>query len=423
MITSKEMRHIKQPIRYVGGEVNQIIKNSNNKTKVALCYPGVYEDGIIDYEMNMIYQNLNMIDNVSCTRCYAPMQDFEELLKRKQIKLYSLENREELINMDYLIFVIDDVLRYTTVLNMIDIAGIKLKKENRDSGSFPKIVIFSTNINNIKLMEPFIDLFYYNKDLYQNINNLAKLFCNGIIVKDYGDMIVPSMKIENYTIILDVGRENKEECLCKIEKGIIKQGIKKVSLTGIDYEKEQSLCELLYYIKTNSDDIRIVPYGIDFSKFSLEAIEFLKHFFEKTTMNFKLELRTIVIKEEKKEFIEKIKKIFNAGWNSINIEFCIGTPGETYEDMDEFFNILEEIINIYSMNKAKDKLNITAKLEDYIPERGEEIASFNKLEIKKKYIQDRKIDDILKIKIQPEEKQLIKTLLSTRRCKSIKCDL
>ena len=56
-LDSIKLQNINKPARYIGSEVNQVIKSSNIKNSVVLCYLNVYEKAMSNYYMNLIYNN------------------------------------------------------------------------------------------------------------------------------------------------------------------------------------------------------------------------------------------------------------------------------------------------------------------------------------------------------------------------------
>ena len=99
-------KNINKPARYVGGEVNQIIKDKKKiKCNAVLCYPNIYEKAMSSNLVNVLYTNINEIDGVYCKRSFAPDIDFEKLLKENKCSLYSLEDFESIKYSDVIIFV------------------------------------------------------------------------------------------------------------------------------------------------------------------------------------------------------------------------------------------------------------------------------------------------------------------------------
>ncbi len=122
---------VEKPGRYIGGEVNEIIKDKTGKTRVAFCFPDTYEIGMSNLGMKILYGVLNEMENVWCERVFAPWPDMAELLKTNQIPLYALESGEAIKDFDFCAFTMQYELCYTNVLYMLDLAGIPYYAKDR----------------------------------------------------------------------------------------------------------------------------------------------------------------------------------------------------------------------------------------------------------------------------------------------------
>jgi radical SAM family uncharacterized protein len=124
---------VRTPSRYIGGEVNQIKKNLDVcDLKVALCFPDVYEIGMSHTGMAIVYEVLNRLPNVAAERVFLPWLDAQEVMKQKNIPLYTLESKAKVADFDILGFSLTNELCYTSALNAIDLAGIPLRSKDRN---------------------------------------------------------------------------------------------------------------------------------------------------------------------------------------------------------------------------------------------------------------------------------------------------
>ncbi len=88
---------VRRPGRYIGGEINQIKKDlSQCELTVALCFPDIYEVGMSNSGIAIIYDVLNSIDGVAAERVFSPWVDAEKVLREKKIPLFSLESKVSL---------------------------------------------------------------------------------------------------------------------------------------------------------------------------------------------------------------------------------------------------------------------------------------------------------------------------------------
>ncbi len=150
---------VRSPSRYIGGEVNQIKKDlSQCELSLALCFPDIYEIGMSNSGIAIIYDVLNGLDGVVAERVFAPWIDAEKVLREKGIPLFSLESKASLKSFDIVGFSLSSELCYTNVLNMLDLGGIDVRSCNR-SDNDPLIIAGGSMASCGEPLAEFIDLF------------------------------------------------------------------------------------------------------------------------------------------------------------------------------------------------------------------------------------------------------------------------
>ena len=150
---------VQKPARYTGGEYNQIIKDLQSvDLRMALCFPDVYEIGMSNLGMRILYSTINSMKNVWCERVFAPWDDMEQEMRGAGIPLYALESGDPLSKFDALGFSLGYEMAYTTVLNMLDLGGIPLRAEDRRE-LLPLIFAGGSSCCNPEPMAQFMDLF------------------------------------------------------------------------------------------------------------------------------------------------------------------------------------------------------------------------------------------------------------------------
>ncbi|MFC1574375.1 B12-binding domain-containing radical SAM protein, partial [Candidatus Latescibacterota bacterium] len=123
---------VARPARYVGGELNMIKKEPEaGTTTVCLAFPDIYDIGQSYIGFYILYNILNKRRNTQCERTFAPWTDMEEIMREASVPLWSLESFRPLSSFDVLGFTLQYELHYTTVLNMLDLAGIPLQSNER----------------------------------------------------------------------------------------------------------------------------------------------------------------------------------------------------------------------------------------------------------------------------------------------------
>ncbi|HUW70783.1 MAG TPA: DUF2344 domain-containing protein [bacterium] len=120
-----ELARIQKPARYLGGENGSILKPEAN-LRIALCFPDMYEIGMANNAMRILYASLNALDGVSCERVFSVAPDYEALLRKSNTPLYSLESGTPIGDFDIVAFTVGYELAATNILGILDLAGIAL---------------------------------------------------------------------------------------------------------------------------------------------------------------------------------------------------------------------------------------------------------------------------------------------------------
>ena len=131
-ITDDILCKVEKPSRYVGGELNQVIKNPEDvNIRFAFCFPDVYEVGMSHLGTRILYHTINERKDTYCERVFTPWPDMEGLMRENNIKLFSLETKTSLDKFDMLGFTLQYEMSYTNILNMLDMSGITIRASER----------------------------------------------------------------------------------------------------------------------------------------------------------------------------------------------------------------------------------------------------------------------------------------------------
>ncbi|MDV4149973.1 TIGR03960 family B12-binding radical SAM protein [Clostridium sp. AL.422] len=131
-ITDHILYKVEKPSRYVGGELNQVVKNPNDvDIRFAFCFPDVYEVGMSHLGTRILYHTINERKDTYCERVFAPWPDMEAELRKNEIPLMTLETKDPLTDFDILGFTLQYEMSYTNILNMLDMAGITYRASER----------------------------------------------------------------------------------------------------------------------------------------------------------------------------------------------------------------------------------------------------------------------------------------------------
>ena len=146
--------------RYIGGEVNSVMKDPKEvTTRVAFCFPDVYEIGISNLGMMLLYNMFNKRPDVWCERVYSPWLDLDKLMREQNIPLFALESQDPVRDFDFLCITLGYEMCYTNVLQTLDLSQIPLKAADRDE-SCPIVIGGGACAYNPEPLAAFFDLFY-----------------------------------------------------------------------------------------------------------------------------------------------------------------------------------------------------------------------------------------------------------------------
>ena len=157
------LRAVRKPGRYTGGERNSIDKGADFLTDgqgprvtAALCFPDLYEIGMSNLAIQILYAILNRDPDTFCQRCFAPDLDMREILKSRGMPLTTLERGQPLSEFDLVGFSLHYELAYTAVLDMLDLGGIPLWAQDRGEDD-PLVIAGGPITCNLEPMAPFFD--------------------------------------------------------------------------------------------------------------------------------------------------------------------------------------------------------------------------------------------------------------------------
>ena len=166
---------VQKPARYTGGEYNQIIKDKADiNIRVAFCFPDTYEIGMSNLGMGILYSTMNELPYVWCERVFAPWGDMYDEMKAANIPLYALESGDPISEHDVIAFSIGYEMAYSTVLDMIDMAGLPIHSTERTE-LLPLVIAGGTAALNPEPMADFIDIFLLGEGEEMNNELLALL--------------------------------------------------------------------------------------------------------------------------------------------------------------------------------------------------------------------------------------------------------
>jgi radical SAM family uncharacterized protein len=169
---------VQKPGRYVGGELNSVVKDWDKiSTRVAFVFPDIYDIGVSNVGLKILYDQVNQREDALAERAYAPWLDMEALMREHGIPLYTLESKRPLACFDLIGFSLPYETLYTNALNVLDLAGIPVRSADRDE-THPLIIAGGHSTMNPEPMHAFIDAFVIGEGeevIHDIINMLQKV--------------------------------------------------------------------------------------------------------------------------------------------------------------------------------------------------------------------------------------------------------
>lgn len=152
------LKTVEKPARYTGGEFGQTVKNkAEMAVRFAFCFPDLYEIGMSNLGIRILYDVLNRERDIWCERCFAPWPDMEKAMRENGVPLYALESGDALTEFDFVGFTLQYEGSYTNVLYMLDLAGIPFYAKDRNE-NWPILLAGGPCTYNAEPVADFFDL-------------------------------------------------------------------------------------------------------------------------------------------------------------------------------------------------------------------------------------------------------------------------
>ena len=199
---------VQKPGRYTGGELNQVIKDwDKTQTRVALAFPDIYDLGMSNLGLAVLYDILNQRDDVLAERVYSPWTDMEAAMRAANLPLYSLESKHALVDFDLIGISLPYESLFTNAINLLDLSHIPVLSAER-TAEHPLIIAGGHATYNPEPMNAFIDAFVIGEgeEVIQEIvdclqiSKLQKLDRGALLHKmsQIWGVYVPSLYIAHY---------------------------------------------------------------------------------------------------------------------------------------------------------------------------------------------------------------------------------
>ncbi|MCQ2482359.1 MAG: TIGR03960 family B12-binding radical SAM protein [Clostridia bacterium] len=250
-ISHKDLMSVESPGRYVGGEPNQCIKEyvinqleqngTCKEVRTAFCFPDIYEIGMSNLAMQILYNVINSEEYNYCERAFTPWHDMIKLMREKNIPLFTLETGSPLSDFDIVAFTLGYEMCYTNVLLMMDLGNIPLKSTDRKEND-PVVICGGPVAYNI---EPMCDFF------------------DAVLMGEGEEMILEvTQAVKRYK---DSGKRNRHELLLELSKisGVYIPSFYKAEFED-NYSGKEYFVDAVRIVK--NEDGTVSEYPVEFSK-------------------------------------------------------------------------------------------------------------------------------------------------------------
>ena len=168
--------NIEKPARYIGGEVNSVMKDKSEvDIRFAMCFPDVYEIGMSHLGIQILYDMFNRREDVWCERVYSPWTDLDKVMREQHIPLFALESQDPIKKFDFLGITIQYEMCYTNILQVLELGQIPMHAKERTEED-PIVIGGGPCAYNPEPLAEFFDLFYIGEGetVYDELLDLYK---------------------------------------------------------------------------------------------------------------------------------------------------------------------------------------------------------------------------------------------------------
>ncbi|MFA4967601.1 MAG: radical SAM protein [Candidatus Margulisiibacteriota bacterium] len=418
--------NVRKPARYIGNELNSIHKDWDSaKLRVALAYPDLYEVGMSNLGLQILYHILNEMDDVLAERVYAPAQDMANQLTTNNLQLFSLESWTPIGKFDLLGFSLGHELTYTNLLDMLKLSGIPFYSKDRNE-SHPLIFAGGPSTMNPMPISEFIDFFVIGegeeviveivgvmrnaecvtrKEILKNLSKIPGIYVPSIgnkTVKRYvknldaapypTKPIVPFIEIIHDRAMVEIMRgckhmckfcnacigynpvrERKPETVLKLAYEILKNTgydeLSLISLSSSDYSAIEPVARELA-IKLEKQKINLALPSLRLDSFSMKLAKEIQRV-RPTSVTMAPEsgtkrLRDVIGKKlSEEDILAGARAAFSEGVTNLKLYYMIGLPTETQEDLAGIIELTKKIADIGK--EYTQRFHVTASASTFIP--------------------------------------------------------
>lgn len=428
------LTEVEKPARYIGGEYNLPDMNKPCSVRFCICFADIYEVGMSNLGIGILYDILNKTDGVVCERCFAPWIDMGKILKEHDIPLSSIETGKPLKDFDIVGFSVPYEMSYTNILYMLDLAKIPFRAKDRGEG-YPLIVGGGPASANPEPIIDFFDAFFigegeyidaefckivekYKGDKKRILHEAAKI--DGIyvpsecetrdginvtvvkkaVVKDLDKApyptkpLVPNIEIIHDRSVMELYRgcyagcrfcqacyfyrpvryREKDTVAALAAQLIDNTGFDEMGLASLSSGDYEDICELINELRelTEKKNVVLQMPSLRLDSFTEGVLKRAK----KTSLTFAPEagtqrLRDVINKNiTDEDIVSSMKIAFSAGYTTVKLYFMMGLPTETDDDVLGIAEVVRLVRRLYMETTGKKNIFINVSTAMFIPKPG-----------------------------------------------------
>lgn len=124
------LRSVERPARYIDHE-HGARHDVDAAYRMALVYPDVYELGMANQALSILYDKLSRLPGVAPERAFLPWKDMAALLREHDLPLFTLESCLPLRECDAIGITLPYELTYPGILEVLSLGGVTLRAAER----------------------------------------------------------------------------------------------------------------------------------------------------------------------------------------------------------------------------------------------------------------------------------------------------
>jgi radical SAM superfamily enzyme YgiQ (UPF0313 family) len=414
------LARVSRPGRYTGGEFNLRGKPAA-RPRLVLSYPDVYEIGISNQALQILYTQVNDATPAIAERVFCPWPDMADLMRQSGTPLWTLETTAPVAGCDLWGFTLPHELTYTNILEMLDLAGVPLHAAERGE-EHPIVLGGGPGVADPWPLAPFFDAFFVGEVEHRLADIVAALeqpsraarlqalaAVPGVWAPGLSSVparrqvftafsstwpvlrpVVPVMEAVHDRAVIEVMRGCTAGCrFCQAGMWyrpvrerpvdmVVEAADRLLDETGCDEVSLLSLSSCDYTgIEEALTRIRGLRPGLRVSLPSLRidsAAEQLGRFARDQRGSITLapeagtqELRDTINKGvDDAQFEEAVRATFSGGFTGLKLYFMIGLPGETDEDVLGIARMAATAARL-AREVAKGRARLSVSVSSYVP--------------------------------------------------------